>query len=39
LKSKEALGRFVGIAKHQGNVLTCLILTDDAPRVIMQSGV
>jgi hypothetical protein len=34
LKSKKALGPFAGIAKHQGNVLTCLILTDDALQAV-----
>jgi hypothetical protein len=37
--SKEALGRFVGIAEHQGDVLTYLILTDDTLQVITRSSV
>ena len=37
-KSAEALGRFVGIAEHQGNVLTCLMVTDDALQVIACSS-
>ena len=36
MKGKEALGRFAGIAKHQGNMLTHLILTDDALQVITR---
>jgi len=38
-KSKEALGRFVGIAKHQGDILTYLILTDDTLQVIARLSV
>jgi hypothetical protein len=33
------LGRFVGIAEHQGDVLTYLILTDDTLQVIARSSV
>jgi hypothetical protein len=38
LKSNEVLGQFVGIAEHQGDMLTCLILTDDTLQVITQSS-
>jgi hypothetical protein len=38
-KSTEALGRFVGIAEHQGDVLTYLILADDTLQVIARSSV
>jgi hypothetical protein len=38
LKSKEALGGFVNIAEHQGDVLTHLILTDDALQAITHSS-
>jgi hypothetical protein len=38
-KSKEALGQFVGIAEHQGDVLTHLILNDDTLQVVAQSSI
>jgi hypothetical protein len=37
-KSTEALGRFVGIAENQGDVLTYLLLTDDTLQVIARSS-
>jgi hypothetical protein len=39
LKSKEVLGRFVGIAEHQGDILTYLILTYDTLQVITRSSI
>ena len=37
--SIEGMGRWVGIAKHQGDVLTYQILTDDTSKVITRSMV
>ncbi|KAI2503064.1 hypothetical protein MHU86_11412 [Fragilaria crotonensis] len=38
-ESVEKTGRWVGIAEHQGDVLTYLVLTDDTLRVIARSNV
>jgi hypothetical protein len=38
-ESVEKTGRWVGIAEHQGDVLTYLVLTDDTLQVIARSNV
>ena len=38
-KSKEKLGRWVGMAEKQGDVLTHLVMTEDTQKVIARSAV
>ncbi len=38
-KSKEQLGRFVGISEHVGHAMTFKILTNDTNKVIHRSRV
>jgi hypothetical protein len=38
-RTREKSGRWVGVAEHQGDAMTWLILTDDTKRVIARSNV
>ena len=38
-KSKEELGRWVGVAENVGDILTWWILTDDTKQVVPHSMV
>jgi len=38
-RTPEKTGRWVGVASHQGDILTYLVLTDDTKKVIARSAV